>query len=64
MVFEPFRQGTAEYHSSVKGTGLGLSIAKEYAEAHDGFIKVIPTGHGAHLQVGVPLAGPAGLAPA
>jgi len=64
FVFEPFRQGTAEHHSSVTGTGLGLSIAKEYVEAHDGFIKIIPSDGGAHLQFAVPMAGPAGVAPA
>jgi two-component system sensor histidine kinase GlrK len=63
LIFEPFQQGAAEYHSSVKGTGLGLSIAKEYVEAHDGVIKVIPCDHGAHFQVALPLAGPAGRAP-
>ncbi|HSG65008.1 MAG TPA: HAMP domain-containing sensor histidine kinase [Gammaproteobacteria bacterium] len=64
IIFEPFQQGAAEHQSSVKGTGLGLSIAREYVEAHDGFIKVIPSDRGAHLQVAVPIAGPAGLAPA
>src|SRR5690606_7217053 len=39
-IFEPFQQGRAEYQSSVKGTGLGLAIAKEYVEAHDGYIEV------------------------
>jgi two-component system sensor histidine kinase GlrK len=57
-VFEPFFQGQAEYQSSVKGTGLGLTIAKEYVEAHDGYIEVVGSGSGAHFRVGFALAGP------
>jgi two-component system sensor histidine kinase GlrK len=57
-IFEPFQQGLAEYEASVKGTGLGLAIAKEYAEAHDGYIKVVDAEHGAHFRVVVPLEGP------
>ncbi len=58
LIFEPFRQGRALYRSSVKGTGLGLSIAKEYAEAHHGFIEVVESDSGAHFRVGLPVAGP------
>ena len=57
-IFEPFEQGQAEYESSVKGTGLGLAIAKEYVEAHDGYIKVVDADHGAHFRVLLPIEGP------
>lgn len=57
-IFEPFQQGLAEYEASVKGTGLGLAIAKEYVEAHDGYIKVVDAEHGAHFRVVVPIEGP------
>lgn len=57
-IFEPFRQGRAEYQSSVKGTGLGLSIAKEYVEAHGGSIELIDSEQGAHFRVVLPIAGP------
>lgn len=57
-IFEPFQQGQAEYEASVKGTGLGLAIAKEYAEAHDGYIKVVDAERGAHFRVVLPVAGP------
>jgi len=57
-IFEPFQQGRAEYQSSVKGTGLGLAIAKEYVEAHDGYIEVVASTVGAHFRVAIPIAGP------
>ncbi len=58
LIFEPFRQGRALYKSSVKGTGLGLSIAREYAEAHHGFIEALESDSGAHFRVRLPVAGP------
>jgi two-component system sensor histidine kinase GlrK len=61
-IFEPFRQGSAEYESSVKGTGLGLSIAREYVEAHGGSIDLVETPRGAHFRVQLPIAGPAAAA--
>jgi two-component system sensor histidine kinase GlrK len=57
-IFEPFQQGQAEYQSSVKGTGLGLAIAREYVEAHDGYIRVVDSTEGAHFRAAFPLAGP------
>lgn len=57
-IFEPFQQGQAEYQSSVKGTGLGLAIAKEYVEAHDGYIRVVDSPVGAHFRAAFPLRGP------
>ncbi len=58
-IFEPFVQGTAEYQSSVKGTGLGLAIAREYAEAHGGYVKVMSSERGAHFRAAFALDGPA-----
>ncbi len=57
-IFEPFQQGQAEYQSSVKGTGLGLAIAREYVEAHDGYIEVVDSSEGAHFRAAFPIAGP------
>ena len=57
-IFQPFQQGQAQYQSSVKGTGLGLAIAKEYVEAHDGYIEVVASAEGAHFRAAVPIAGP------
>ena len=57
-IFEPFQQGQAQYQSSVKGTGLGLAIAKEYVEAHDGYIEVVASTEGAHFRAAIPIEGP------
>src|SRR5690606_28095466 len=57
-IFEPFVQGAAECHSSVKGTGLGLAIAKEFAEAHGGYVTVLDAERGAHFRAAFPLGGP------
>jgi two-component system sensor histidine kinase GlrK len=60
-IFEPFKQGSAKYESSVKGTGLGLSIAREYVVAHGGSIELIENEGGAHFRVALPIAGPGNL---
>jgi two-component system sensor histidine kinase GlrK len=57
-IFEPFKQGTAEYQSSVRGTGLGLAITKEYVEAHDGSVEVVECGTGARFRITLPEKGP------
>jgi two-component system, NtrC family, sensor histidine kinase GlrK len=62
-IFEPFYQGLTEYQSSVKGTGLGLAIAKEYVEAHHGFIELVGSEQGAHFRVGFRVSGPSGVEP-
>lgn len=62
IIFEPFKQGSAKYESSVKGTGLGLSIAREYVIAHGGSIELIESDGGAHFRVALPFAGPGNLA--
>src|SRR5690606_36209977 len=61
-IVEPFQQGQAEYQSSVKGTGLGLAIAREYVEAHDGYIEVVDSEEGARFRAAFPVAGPKRLA--
>jgi two-component system sensor histidine kinase GlrK len=54
-LFEPFYRGSGTYESLVSGNGLGLSIAKEYVNAHGGNISVLPSAHGAHFMVRLPL---------
>ena len=53
-LFDPFYQGNSVYDSLVSGSGLGLSIAKEYADAHGGEIRLLPSDHGAHFSVRLP----------
>lgn len=55
-VFNAFYQGRARARGPVKGTGLGLSITREFIQLHHGNIEVIPSEHGAHLRVMLPLA--------
>lgn len=54
-LFDPFYRGNGIYESLVNGTGLGLSIAKEYVDAHGGEISLLPSEHGAHFRVCLPL---------
>lgn len=54
-LFDPFYRGDGIYESLVSGSGLGLSIAKEYVDAHGGEIKLLPSDHGAHFMVILPL---------
>lgn len=54
-IFEPFYRGSGAYESLVSGSGLGLSIAKEYVDIHGGEISLIPSEHGAHFCVRLPL---------
>jgi len=54
-IFEPFYRGSGAYESLVSGSGLGLSIAKEYVDIHGGEISLIPSEHGAHFSVRLPL---------
>ena len=54
-LFDPFYQGSGNYESLVSGSGLGLSIAKEYVVAHGGDISLLPSEHGAHFLVRLPL---------
>jgi two-component system, NtrC family, sensor histidine kinase GlrK len=54
-IFEPFYRGSGAYESLVSGSGLGLSIAKEYVDIHGGEISLIPSQHGAHFSVRLPL---------
>lgn len=54
-IFHPFYRGSGAYESLVSGSGLGLSIAKEYVDIHGGEISLIPSEHGAHFSVRLPL---------
>lgn len=55
-VFDAFYQGSNSANGHVRGTGLGLSIAREYAQAHKGYIEVIEgESSGACLRVVLPL---------
>jgi two-component system sensor histidine kinase GlrK len=55
-VFDAFYQGSNVAYGRVRGTGLGLSIAREYAQAHGGYIEVIDgEAPGACLRVVLPL---------
>jgi two-component system sensor histidine kinase GlrK len=55
-VFDAFYQGSNTANGHVRGTGLGLSIAREYAQAHGGYIEVIDSeSAGACLRVVLPL---------
>lgn len=55
-VFDAFYQGSNVANGHVRGTGLGLAIAREYAQAHGGYIEVIDAdGAGACLRVVLPL---------
>jgi len=54
-LFDPFYRGDGLYDSLVSGSGLGLSIAKEYVDAHGGDISLLPSEHGAHFLIVLPL---------
>jgi two-component system sensor histidine kinase GlrK len=55
-IFDAFYQGSNVSNGHVRGTGLGLSIAREYAQAHGGYIEVIGRdAPGACLRVVLPL---------
>lgn len=55
-IFDAFYQGETLAQGHVRGTGLGLSIAREYAQAHGGYIEVIDSeDSGACLRVVLPV---------
>ena len=55
-IFDAFYQGASAANGHVRGTGLGLSIAREYAQAHGGYIEVIDSeDQGACLRVVLPI---------
>lgn len=55
-IFDAFYQGASSASGHVRGTGLGLSIAREYAQAHGGYIEVIDSeDRGACLRVVLPM---------
>lgn len=53
-VFEAFYQGAAGRQGHVSGTGIGLTLAREYARAHDGDVRLLPSVRGAHLRLTLP----------
>ncbi|GMQ83543.1 MAG: HAMP domain-containing sensor histidine kinase [Gammaproteobacteria bacterium] len=56
-IFDAFYQGATAANGQVRGTGLGLSIAREYAQAHGGYIEVIDSeDQGACLRVVLPIS--------
>ncbi|GMQ87197.1 MAG: HAMP domain-containing sensor histidine kinase [Gammaproteobacteria bacterium] len=56
-IFDAFYQGATAANGHVRGTGLGLSIAREYAQAHGGYIEVIDSeDQGACLRVVLPIS--------
>jgi two-component system sensor histidine kinase GlrK len=58
-IFDAFYQGSSSANGHVRGTGLGLSIAREYAQAHGGYIEVIDSqDQGACLRVVLPVVLP------
>lgn len=55
-IFDVFYQGSSSSNGHVRGTGIGLSIAREYAQAHGGYIEVIESEDtGACLRVVLPI---------
>jgi two-component system sensor histidine kinase GlrK len=55
-IFDAFYQGACSDNGHVRGTGLGLAIAREYAQAHGGYIEVIDSeDQGACLRVVLPV---------
>lgn len=54
-LFDPFFQGDGSHDGRVGGSGLGLSIAKEYVEAHEGSIALLPSERGALFRMTLPL---------
>jgi two-component system sensor histidine kinase GlrK len=54
-IFDAFYQGSSLAAGHIRGTGLGLAIAREYAQAHGGYIEVIDSeDRGACLRVVLP----------
>ena len=55
-IFDAFYQGSHSANAHVRCTGLGLSIAREYAQAHGGYIEVIDSeDEGACLRAVLPV---------
>lgn len=50
-VFDWFFSGPKPAGTIVAGTGMGLAIAQEYAEQHDGIIRLLPSAEGAHFRL-------------
>lgn len=60
-LFDPFFRGSGAHDGRISGSGLGLSIVREYVDAHDGEIALIPSARGAFFRVTLPLTARATL---
>jgi two-component system OmpR family sensor kinase len=64
-IFEPYARGARHAEPAAGGLGLGLYIARRLAHANHGQLYVTdhPAGHGARLELRLPLASPVDRAP-
>jgi signal transduction histidine kinase len=64
-IFEPYARGARHAGPAAGGLGLGLYIARRLAHANHGQLYVTdhPAGHGARLELRLPLASPVDPAP-
>ncbi|MFL9927050.1 ATP-binding protein [Herbaspirillum lusitanum] len=53
-IFEPFYQGLNQPSGARRGNGIGLSVVREYVQAHDGRIQLVPHDRGAHFRIELP----------
>ena len=59
LIFEKFRQGSAQISSEHGGTGLGLALSRALAELMQGDLTVTSTpGHGARFTLSIPCTEP------
>jgi CheY-like chemotaxis protein len=65
LIFEKFRQGSAQVSSEHGGTGLGLAISKHLVEMMGGVIALESRGlgHGTMVTLSLPLAAASAVAP-
>ena len=55
FIFDKFVQSDSSIHRQYNGSGLGLALAKEFAELHRGWIKVVSeVNKGSLFTVGIP----------
>jgi len=53
-IFEPFYQGLHQPQGARNGNGIGLSIVREYVQAHNGNVQLMPRDGGAHFRIELP----------
>jgi two-component system sensor histidine kinase GlrK len=56
-LYDWFFSGPKPRDSIVAGTGMGLAIAQEYAQQHEGDIRLLPSEKGAHFRLTLPSVG-------